>query len=111
MGGNRIVVDRVRFEQGDFPMVSVVSGQSADVTKTFTARPHLLWPWLFFLDLIWVIAPFLRNRRQLQGGLPIARGEETSAIKVSHEKGVGVIVKGAHPAFADAVTSSVGGQT
>lgn len=96
-----------RFEAGDFPMVCVRSGAPATKLVPVQAYRDSRWPWLFFGSLSFIFAKWIGDRDHPWGLLPFAEGE-ARGVTATHDRGVGVILRGVHPRFVEETRSAQG---
>lgn len=103
-----------RFQQGDFPMVCVRSGEPADALVLVTAHRTSAWRWFVLpASIVWfAVAGRLGRRVGLEGSLPFRTGEEAhvgrrGGVRLTYDRLIGVVIHGAHPDFVAACEAAV----
>lgn len=98
----KYVTDLERFAAGDFPMVCARTGRPATrLLPVHALRSRFGLP-LFFTGGWIGVAKFLEDPANPWGLLPFADGQTYRVAVATYRPGVGVILRGVHPAFVAA---------
>jgi hypothetical protein len=92
-----------RFLVGDYPMICVQTGRPATHKLEVEAKRTSSWPWFLMpVSILWFfVSGWLSDGYRPTGKLPFAAGE-TPRVKLTYDRLIGVVIRGAHPDFIEA---------